>query len=382
MSTDAIALLIVLVVFFFIFRRLNREKPKKLTANASQKSAVSYATRKAIDSQKQRSIDKSAEHDNSRKVPEDFVQFQLFKYADLTADNKQAIHERLQNFSKPHPLLMKLLDGFIEQKELTELIKSDPDIAAKILKVVNSAQFALQQPIKDIHHAIIFLGVTEVRNIALQFAMKQDHQFEHPMQERAYQRVWQSSYLASQLCLLLSKSLGKDNAAELSTLCLLLYLGDLALLKTQPDLAAIYLQPLNFYERLDQVQMTVRTNPAIAGAVLAKEWELPNSMVADISHQFHAFTNELVGSDFPQEQQDDLLLCYIICRLSDMVVFENNQDVLSMQTLDYQLGGDLAFYHLKNMVSEQRLSEIEKELSNNSFAIKAKEIVARIKVQG
>ncbi|MGE3180192.1 MAG: HDOD domain-containing protein [Phycisphaerae bacterium] len=51
--------------------------------------------------------------------------------------------------------------------DMHELVKSDPALAAKILKVVNSAFYGLPSQISSLDRAIIMLGLSAVKNIAL-----------------------------------------------------------------------------------------------------------------------------------------------------------------------------------------------------------------------
>lgn len=51
--------------------------------------------------------------------------------------------------------------------ELKELIKRDPTLSAKILKLVNSAFYALHGRVSDINRAIVLLGRSAVRNMAI-----------------------------------------------------------------------------------------------------------------------------------------------------------------------------------------------------------------------
>lgn len=51
--------------------------------------------------------------------------------------------------------------------DMHELVKSDPALAAKILKVVNSAFYGLPSQIASLDRAIIMLGLSAVKNIAL-----------------------------------------------------------------------------------------------------------------------------------------------------------------------------------------------------------------------
>ncbi len=51
--------------------------------------------------------------------------------------------------------------------DMHEIIKSDPALAAKVLKVVNSAFYGLPAQISSLERAILMLGLSAVKNIAL-----------------------------------------------------------------------------------------------------------------------------------------------------------------------------------------------------------------------
>lgn len=386
MSSDVIALLVVLLICFFIFRRLNKPKPLQniQIQPSATKRKVNYATKQAIESQR---VKKQAVPVQSSQVepatpieaPESFLNFKLFSLKDMDSRLSAEFEHVLAEFSKPHPMLLKLTQGSFEQKELSELIKSDPDIAAKILTVVNSAQFSLQQPIKDINHAIIFLGVTQVKSIAMQFALHNSVEFELPAQKKAYDKIWAASFLSSQLALLLGKSLGRDNASELSTLCLLLYLGDLVLLTAKPEIAEQYLIQQSFFERIDNIQKATQTNQAVIGYLLAQVWKLPDAISTPMRHQFKPFVSQVKELNFEDEQYKDLMLCYITCRLSDMVIFGGKKNVVSITELNYQLSQNLEFYYLPENIPASQLEMVNEELNANGFKLKAKELIARMK---
>lgn len=54
--------------------------------------------------------------------------------------------------------------------DLERLINSDPAIASKILRVVNSAFYGLRSQISTVAHATVILGFTQVRNLVLSMA--------------------------------------------------------------------------------------------------------------------------------------------------------------------------------------------------------------------
>ena len=55
--------------------------------------------------------------------------------------------------------------------DLQKVISLDPVLTGRVLKLVNSAYFALGQPITSLTRAIIMLGVNTVKNLALSYTI-------------------------------------------------------------------------------------------------------------------------------------------------------------------------------------------------------------------
>ena len=54
--------------------------------------------------------------------------------------------------------------------QLVKLISSTAEIAAKVIKTVNSSLFALRKPVTNVKQAVTLLGVRHIRSIALAYA--------------------------------------------------------------------------------------------------------------------------------------------------------------------------------------------------------------------
>ena len=52
-------------------------------------------------------------------------------------------------------------------EDVNKIIKSDPALSTRILKVVNSSFYGLPRQIASIHHAVVLLGMNAVKNIAI-----------------------------------------------------------------------------------------------------------------------------------------------------------------------------------------------------------------------
>src|ERR1035437_1151040 len=58
-----------------------------------------------------------------------------------------------------------------DPKDLVEVIQCDPILMMRILKLVNSPYFGLAQKISSINHAVVYIGINTVKNLALSTAI-------------------------------------------------------------------------------------------------------------------------------------------------------------------------------------------------------------------
>ena len=56
-------------------------------------------------------------------------------------------------------------------RDLYDVVKNDPALAAKVLKVVNSSYYGLPGQVASMDRAIVLLGLSAVQNIAIASSM-------------------------------------------------------------------------------------------------------------------------------------------------------------------------------------------------------------------
>ena len=79
--------------------------------------------------------------------------------------------DQIPTFPKTAQRALELLrDENIDYRQLEEVIKTDPGIAANFLKIVNSALYALPRKVDTISQAFLYLGVDQIRCILLSSA--------------------------------------------------------------------------------------------------------------------------------------------------------------------------------------------------------------------
>lgn len=391
MLFNIITVLILLAVTSFLFNKYKKQKTSKYqhsnldgkhNSDNCTKRKKSIATKvmnkEFVDENFNPKAPESEIQNEIAVIPDGFLAFKVFTSAKIDTKQQKNISEITQSFRKPHPLLLPLTQRSFEANELFELIKTDAEITAKILNAVNSPMFALQKPITNINHAIIFMGVGKVKSIALQCAMLQGMKFTDRKQNEAYNKLWKASYLASSFCLLFAKETGEKNPAELATHCLLSYLGDLAILSYKPSLASFYLEDFTLFERTKIFQEYLGTNAAVIGKFLAQQWQLPSSIESGIEHSILPLTNSMASSELSDENLRQLLLCYLACRLGDLVAFNGLAEVPEFKEVSFEALGEIEFYYTQKNIQNADFTKLNSIVAEPGFRLKLNKIISKV----
>jgi HD-like signal output (HDOD) protein len=379
MSFDIIFIIVFIIILSILWRLYHGKSITK--SSREQKNAQLQSTSfNGKNNNIQEQLNLIPKISDDVDIPDDFLNLKLLRFADLNEKQQQKIDEMSHCTRQPNPLLLSLTQSEIDPKDLIELIKSDAEMTAKIINTVNSSLFTLRQPIESIHHAITFMGVTAVKSIAVQFILQQSISFQTKAQEAAYKKMWISSYVASSFVFLLAKHLDKENAAELSTLCLLACLGDMTMFSYKPSMAKLYLDHSSLYERVRDEQLYLDTNAAVIGKVLAERWQLPKSIVDGIGNSLNPLVNSTLDKDRPIEELQNTLLCYFSCRLGDLVAFKGVRDFFQMEDDGIEALNGLDFFYLQTSIEQAGLEKISQLFTDQSFINKAKKLIAQIAV--
>lgn len=270
---------------------------------------------------------------------------------EVELDDVRAIVSRVR---QPPPLVERLTTGLDEPEELREAIMSSPTLSADVLRVVNSAAFALSSPISSIEHAVTYLGTNMVKGLVLQSAVGQIMRFETDVQKAAYMRVWRSSYIASAAAQAFAQHLRLDDPTVHATRALLVNVGDLALISAQPGLAAIYAPKSTLLGRVEDQQREIMANSAVLSSMLAREWGLPNDLYTALRHSLTPLGWAPERNERSTDEQREDMLLYLACRVGDAVAYAGLRD---LQTFD--LGdGSADFFYLADYLHRLNVSSL------------------------
>jgi len=188
----------------------------------------------------------------------------------------------------PLPAAVTSLITEINQNEpdinkLVKLISSTPGIAARVIKTVNSAMFSLRNPVANVKHAVMLLGLGNIRSISLAYATM-DALPKPPGNIFDHQAFWTDSLVKAMLSRSLSKKRFADQMEDVFTASLL---ADLALPVLLCSWGEYYQPVIEEWEktprRLSQIEREhFGWDHAQAGAWILQSWEFPEEMVCYI----------------------------------------------------------------------------------------------------
>jgi putative nucleotidyltransferase with HDIG domain len=183
-------------------------------------------------------------------------------------------------------------DSSIE--DIRKLIEQDAAIAARILKISNSALYGFPSEIQSLAHAISLLGTMTVRNLVLAASMKETYKRFGLMEKL----LWQHSSLAGPTAAMLAVRPGIDVDPDIAfTAGLMHHVGKTALANSHRNdyervMATVYNEGRSFVEVENEI---FGFSHAELGAAVVRRWGLPESLVLTI--RMHHDTDKLAQLD-------------------------------------------------------------------------------------
>ena len=157
---------------------------------------------------------------------------------------------------------------------LARMIAGDQALAAHVMRVAKSAIYQPRHPIESLQHAISWLGMAEVSDIAFTVAV-QGKLLNVPGQKARAQKLWKQAVGTAQWARLVADNAGCQG--EPSYLAGLLHeIGKPAALQAIAELSRRAATPLSDAE----VDMLVAEFHVTVGTQLAASWKLPDAVIS------------------------------------------------------------------------------------------------------
>jgi len=193
--------------------------------------------------------------------------------------------ESLPQFPDNILFLQKLIsDPQSEISDIARQISTDPSLTADLLKLVNSAQFMLPKKVDNIVEAVKLVGMKGVRNLLYTHGTQKI--MSHKYQEM--RSLWQHSYRTAFYAYNLAKSFRKKKELldDIYVGGILHDLGQIIIASFHPDL----LDRIKKFCREKEIpaalleNMSMGLNHAEVGALIAKKWNFPETLVTAIRY--------------------------------------------------------------------------------------------------
>lgn len=240
-----------------------------------------------------------------------------------------------------------------KMSEIATLISSDISLTSDLLKLVNSATFALASPCRSISDAVKLVGIRGIKNMILSVSSMN---VLNTLCEET-KTLWTHAYRVAFYTYNLARNFCSSNRTivEDSYICGLLHdMGKLIFETTHPayinrikDICAQKgIQP-DIFEKL-----VAGVNHGEIGALVAEKWNFPEVIVSVIRHHHE-----------PDLASENVKKLTEIVYLSDMLAHYQEKDIDFYQ-FDQEI---LAKFHITNEIQLQKISEsLEKAFDKES----------------
>ncbi len=160
-------------------------------------------------------------------------------------------------------------------KQVAECIESDPAVAARVLKTVNSSFYARRVPVSTINQAVVILGLQTVKTLVLGFCLVGSMS---GLKVKGFDvaKFWRRTIHTSTAARLLAQRLGEPNPEEWALTALLADIGMLVLdMVDRPTYTKATQQAETHMDLPAQEAAAGLATHAEVGYLIAEQWHLP-----------------------------------------------------------------------------------------------------------
>ncbi len=170
-------------------------------------------------------------------------------------------------------------------QEMHDIVKHDPALASKILKVVNSAFYGLPAQIASLDRAIVMLGLSAVKNIALAASLSRMFRPGAISERFAAKDLWQHC-IAVGVCARLLADASGGQAEEAFVAGLVHDLGLLVEYQLFPDKLkeVVEVCEQNTQDFCNAERQVIGADHTAFGAALASKWKFPPGLRNSIAY--------------------------------------------------------------------------------------------------
>lgn len=184
----------------------------------------------------------------------------------------------------------------IDMGMVADAVSADPAIAAKVMRIANSALYARRRESTNLRQALITLGLNATLTLALSFTLVTKLR-KDPIKGFDFNQYWKRSILAGSWSRMLANKVELVGAEEVFLVSLLQDIGMLAIDRVAPD---VYenISPFEVAHSTVQKheQNCIGANHCDVGAWLMEDWHMPEVLVNAV-----ASSHDCAAADAPED---------------------------------------------------------------------------------
>ncbi|UCD93471.1 MAG: HDOD domain-containing protein [Candidatus Zixiibacteriota bacterium] len=256
--------------------------------------------------------------------------------------------------------------------ELVGVIKKDPALTAKLLRIVNSPYYCPASKISTVQQAVVTIGLRTVTAVAL--AMSIYDKFKTMAGSIDRKKFWRHSLEVALTSRMIAGETGYKEPEEAFVAGLLHDIGSLVLEASFPEEFARICKLTESGVRMTSVEeRSWGTNHARVGQFLLSQWRLPQNLADAVGNHHFVFKN---GNPTPQTKLNQIV--NLANHISKFRVLDmpqpDTEEFESKQILTSNLG--LSFEAL-SAIEERSVSEVAEEASYLEIEIGSMEEILR-----
>ena len=269
------------------------------------------------------------------------------------------IESQIQNMSSLSHTVPKIVqvvnDVSSSARDLVKVIQMDPVLTAKVLRIVNSAFYSVQQEVTSLNKAVIMVGMNTVKNLALSTAVVSSFSFDENQCGIKHEEFWKYSVGTAVLSKLLAQRsrLSATDSEDLFIIGLLHVIGKAFLLQFFPQQIKKIVSTCREEEKLSQDLETgvLGMNHMEIGATLAMNWKLPESVLDGIQYYTDPSKSKLLTTKYLSVASNAIKV-NSVGFAGDTLAHLDNPNILLELSLDEET--------LEEVVENQLNGELEK----------------------
>jgi len=249
----------------------------------------------------------------------------------------EALSQRLRtcsSFPTPPPVALRVIelaqDPDIDISRVAEAVSADPAIAAKVMRIANSALYSRRRHSTNLRQALIMLGLNATLTLALSFTLVANLR-RNPPHGFDFSAYWRRALLSATWAKLLATEIHRRDAEEIFLAALLQDIGMLAIDRIRPEVYENH-NPFD-HEHAQTCQHELGlldTDHRAVGAELLRIWNLPPQLGTLLLHSHGGLPPGLA-----QEQRAAFACVVLAGELSE--VWMNSRNEMAMRRIGQQV---------------------------------------------